>query len=79
LTLFFNLELEISPPWGPQPTQKNINTEQTKKFAHNPSGNRTHDPRFGAAEDSTRQGEEIREKSAQCLTMEALSGKVLPS
>ena len=49
--------MEISPPWGPQPTQKNIKSEQTKKFAHTPSGIRTHNPSFRAAEDSTRQGE----------------------
>ena len=81
MTLFFNLELEISPPWGPQPTQKKkyIYTEQTKKFAHTPSGIRTHNPSFGAAEDSARQGKEARERYAQCLTMEALSGEVLPS
>ena len=28
LTLLFNLELEIGPPWGPQTTRKNINIEQ---------------------------------------------------
>jgi hypothetical protein len=50
-----------------------MNTEQT------PSGIRSHNPRFVAAEDSTRQGEATWEKSAQCLAMEALTGKVLPS
>lgn len=59
--------------------KKYIYTEQTKKFAHTPSGIRTHNPSFGAAEDSARQGKEARERYAQCLTMEALSGEVLPS
>jgi hypothetical protein len=59
--------------------QKYINTEQTKKFTHTPSGIRTHNHSFGATEDNTRQGEETREKSVQCLTMEALYEKVLPS